>query len=829
MGVGNYVANLFKHTPLPPVGGRVGLAVGDTAVVKSSVFEGADSPTYNPDDLIERKGGLIYKKMMLDEQVKAVTRFRRDATTGRDWAFEIGADMDSVEKDMRIALSEFTVERMQGSWKSRLDVFMSSMTFGFSVTEKNFEQIEFENKMWWGIHSLRSKPFDSFYFYLNEFGSLVKFEQQLDDVVLDLDYTKFIHHVHNADVDEWYGQSELREAYRPYFSKEMAIRHWNIFLERYGSGFIWAQPTGGKQLKKGTVEHTDLKSALASVRTSTSMILGPDLDLNIAQFRSTDSYERAIIQHDKAISKALLMPNLLGLSEQGKNGSRALGQTQLEAFLWILNAEAKSLEETINEQLFKELGQVNFSDGVYPRFRFKPLSSSEKDKLIEQWKTLVQSGAVENTEADEAHVRQLLNFPEKPEREDTESIAVNPQTALNGAQIESLINVINQVALGAIPRETGLNIIVTAFPVSPDGAEAIMGEVGRGFVPAQGGRAEDADEGSGHEDENGEDVSDAQDEEEGSSHGDKNKFPTEHDDETLGAGATLLQIAFTKALKRVDFKTIRSVSNEISEGGAKELSAIMADALKKIATQIKDADLNDIAVVKQIKFPVDNKRALNKESKKIINKAWRLGNRQATKEIERAKKEKFSRGIAFTLEKQAAKYFDSTAFKMAGNISDVANKLIQNEISQGVKNNKSTAEVVESIYKRFSSDGLIDLETVEALLGEALDITNPRHRLETTIKTTTFEAINESRFAFFNSDDLDGFVEAFEYSAIIDSRVTPICAHLDGRIFSNDSEEWGTYRPPNHFNCRSLMIPVTQQDVWEASESPSLNPQEGFS
>jgi phage-related protein (TIGR01555 family) len=58
-------------------------------------------------------------------------------------------------------------------------------------------------------------------------------------------------------------------------------------------------------------------------------------------------------------------------------------------------------------------------------------------------------------------------------------------TALNGAQVSSLLEVVASVARGALPRETGVEIITAAFPVSREQAEKIMGTVGRGFVSSE--------------------------------------------------------------------------------------------------------------------------------------------------------------------------------------------------------------------------------------------------------------------------------------------------------------------------------------------------------
>jgi uncharacterized protein with gpF-like domain len=94
--------------------------------------------------------------------------------------------------------------------------------------------------------------------------------------------------------------------------------------------------------------------------------------------------------------------------------------------------------------------------------------------------------------------------------------------------------------------------------------------------------------------------------------------------------------------------------------------------------------------------------------------------------------------------------------------------------------------------------------------------------------------MNEARFAEFTDPALDGFVVAFRYSAILDSRTTEICQELHDSVYEADSAVWDQYRPPNHYNCRSLLVPITQLDVqqgtWdgEVDDAPTVQPQEGF-
>jgi len=60
--------------------------------------------------------------------------------------------------------------------------------------------------------------------------------------------------------------------------------------------------------------------------------------------------------------------------------------------------------------------------------------------------------------------------------------AVSPQSALNGAQVTALLEVVQQVVAGMLPRESAVEIIISAFPVDRSTAERILGTVGAGFV-----------------------------------------------------------------------------------------------------------------------------------------------------------------------------------------------------------------------------------------------------------------------------------------------------------------------------------------------------------
>lgn len=80
------------------------------------------------------------------------------------------------------------------------------------------------------------------------------------------------------------------------------------------------------------------------------------------------------------------------------------------------------------------------------------------------------------------------------------------------------------------------------------------------------------------------------------------------------------------------------------------------------------------------------------------------------------------------------------------------------------------------------------------------------HRLETVIRTNTTGAYNQGRLVMFRENE--HILKGVRYSAILDSRTTEICSHLDKKIFKVNDPALDRLAPANHFNCRSLLIPI---------------------
>ncbi len=79
---------------------------------------------------------------------------------------------------------------------------------------------------------------------------------------------------------------------------------------------------------------------------------------------------------------------------------------------------------------------------------------------------------------------------------------------------------------------------------------------------------------------------------------------------------------------------------------------------------------------------------------------------------------------------------------------------------------------------------------------------------------------------FFEHPDI---IQGFQYSAIIDSRTTPICQSLDGKTFEFTDSKALELRPPLHWNCRSILIAITMHDKKPEWTGLQVSPVDGLS
>jgi SPP1 gp7 family putative phage head morphogenesis protein len=307
--------------------------------------------------------------------------------------------------------------------------------------------------------------------------------------------------------------------------------------------------------------------------------------------------------------------------------------------------------------------------------------------------------------------------------------------------------------------------------------------------------------------------------------------------------------ARTRALLRVDFSVIAQRAGTIEQDAVDAGARLAARAVRRLLTDERMKELidNDTADIGELKIDSTDIGKIKGAFRAALERAWSTGLMQAMDETGKARKEAYAedvRKLRFAdLRGKAADYFDSQAFRMAGNLTDAMRAIIQQELLNAVKSGGRPEEVAATVYDRLIRKGFTTLEAMrleesradilemaEKLLGEALNVPNVPAYLNTLARTNVFEAMNEARYAEFASPELGDFVQALQFSAILDDRTTDICREMDGHVHRADSQVWDRYRPPLHFNCRSVLFAVTAIDGWDGQESapPISEPADGF-
>lgn len=143
------------------------------------------------------------------------------------------------------------------------------------------------------------------------------------------------------------------------------------------------------------------------------------------------------------------------------------------------------------------------------------------------------------------------------------------------------------------------------------------------------------------------------------------------------------------------------------------------------------------------------------------------------------------------------------SFKNVGDYSFQITKKAKNIIFQGIKDGTPQSEIMKTLRESLSNESEVWANTV--------------------IRTKTNEIFNEARKSFYEQDPIaKQIVVGYEWSAILDDRTSTICQDLDGDQFTIETSQ--RIKPPAHFNCRSVLVPITKFEDFKPTDKRTLQP-----
>lgn len=226
-------------------------------------------------------------------------------------------------------------------------------------------------------------------------------------------------------------------------------------------------------------------------------------------------------------------------------------------------------------------------------------------------------------------------------------------------------------------------------------------------------------------------------------------------------------------------------------------------------------------------LPGDETKRIKRAVKRMLDRARDLGVTHMEQELGLQPRTFTKKSVFPTMDADLDAYTTEKAFWITGIIKEDILKAAKAYLFNWAKEHLGTAEAGEG-FEEGLYNTLREWLPVRDSAGRTI---NQASRSEVIARTNIMDMYNHSRLSMLQRQELAKWVLAYRYTAILDSATTPICRHLHGKIFTK--ETLNGYNPPVHFNCRSMLLPVTRLDSgWKREmdgQGPiTVTPQEGF-
>jgi phage gp29-like protein len=384
------------------------------------------------DDLLTRKGYQIYREMRSDDQVKACLWFKKLLVTGRAWEIQPYGGKDAKEEDKKIA------EFIEKALKDRVNMnrivreALSALDFGFSVGEIIWEVTDDPNIAEGGpkivMKDVKFRDPEWLKIDVDVHGNIMGFRQQtgympvLGEIEIPAD--KVLHFAYQSEFQNHYGVSDLRAAYAAWWSKKFVSQFWNIFLERFGQPMMMMKyPMGASPELKAA-----LQSILLGLSTKTDILVpeGVAVELIEATRAGTAAYGDALTYYDVRISRAILVPALLGMGVDVKRGSDSQSRLHLRVLMKVVNDLSTDLAYAINKSIINKMVDFNFDTDRYPQFVFQDYGEYEAVEIADAIREMFNSGILDLDQEDINYARSILGLPLRREGDEDEVLRSMP-------------------------------------------------------------------------------------------------------------------------------------------------------------------------------------------------------------------------------------------------------------------------------------------------------------------------------------------------------------------------------------------------------------------
>lgn len=757
-----------------PAEGQSEVLIGqELAVSLESYYTRFELLQYTPDELISKKGFRTLEKMAMTDDVisrclSALKMMRLSA------GYEIvEASEDSLDIQVADEVAD-NLDMIESGLRESLFSIMGSLDMGWSIHEKNWDY--WTDGPWVGharLISLRSKNPQWFNPSVDDFNNITGLVMISPPAYArKLPHEKFLIYSAQKRYENVFGTARTRSLYDWWYLKGIAKQTLAILLKKYGK----ETPIAEYPMTMQAADKAKLLTSLTNLATSAAMIMPEGTKLQWAKmdFSTVQGCLALIEKADQSMEKAIMgqvgssgtssgQPHKGGGQQGGGTGGGA-GSGGAGMAADTLNMLLEFIGDDIASgpmaALIKEIVDVNYA-GIqkYPKFRFKPLFEDDMTASVDAW-IRAATAMVGRVPAGPPGPD---GAPSSPGATGTPLVTSTPEDEQHIREILGFPSSTEKTTLRP-DRYKNAPVARLAPPRAPVDPKTLPIAGYRPPTPSAPG------------------------------------LPANY-----AEGKWKPARAFTAHEKHVDFaEAVRIMGAD--EVLAQEAADVLRRGVEKLKVQAKKA-LGDSGAIKRMTMPYRSELAavLRDGLQGVAKQAARQakGEIKARKQATKMAEHDFGQASV----EEVMKLIADRSFTMAGNVSDEVLKRVQMALYDGVKSGASYKDMVYQIEESIAP--YLDLTQASELSGG---------RLMNVVRTNVSDAYSQARDAVFLDPELEGFVQAFQFSAVMDGDTTEWCAGMDGKIFKASNPIWDVWTPPTFYQCRSVKVPITTVDGWDGVE-----------
>jgi phage gp29-like protein len=396
------------------------------------------------DSILASKGGdyQIYEELLRDDQVASCFQQRRLAVVCREWEVIPGGNR-KLDKEAAKYIE---------NWLKAIDFdnitnkMLFGVFFGFGVSELLWKN----SGKYWEIPKIKVKKQRRFAFDPDGNLKLLTFKAPYGEALPPKNFWHFSCGADNDD--EPYGLGLAHFLYWPCFFKRNGLKFWLNFLDRFASPPLHGQTNNSNPTQK---EIDDVTDGIKSLRNNGGIVtpLGTQIDVLTAQGGAVD-HAKFLDRMNAAISKIVLSQTMT--TDNGS--SRSQSEVHERVVKAVIKSDADLICQSFNQGPIRWLIEFNFPGAALPQVWRKLDDEESLNERIERDDKIVSWGFRPNPD----YLEEVYGW----ERDENES--EDSTTVLNGAQVQSVVEVLSLVASKQLPAEAGIEVIKAAFPFISD-------------------------------------------------------------------------------------------------------------------------------------------------------------------------------------------------------------------------------------------------------------------------------------------------------------------------------------------------------------------------